>query len=100
MACAAEACALLGDIERAQTLRTVLEPRADRVEVAARACFHFGSVAYFLARLAATLGDHQAADALYADATRRDERAGAAIWVVRDLRHHGELRVPWTSSRR
>ena len=91
MACAAEACALLGDVERAQTLRTLLKPRADRLVVAARASFHFGSVAYFLARLATTLGDHQAAAELYADAARRDERAGAAIWVVRDLRHHGEL---------
>ena len=35
---------------------------------AARAAFHHGSVAYFLARLAATLGDHQAADELYTDA--------------------------------
>lgn len=58
---------------------------------AARAAFHHGSVAYFLARLAATLGDHRAADELYADAARRDDRAGAAVWVARDLRRHAEL---------
>lgn len=99
MACAAEACALLGDRGRAQALRTLLEPHADRLVVAGRASFHFGSVAYFLARLATTLGDHQAADALYADAARRDERAGAAVWVVRDLRHHGELLLERGESR-
>ena len=58
---------------------------------AARAAFHHGSVAYFLARLAATLGDHRTADELYTDAARRDERAGAAVWVARDLRRHAEL---------
>ena len=91
MASATEVCAILGDKRRARTLRSLLEPYGDRMVTAARAAFHHGSVAYFLARLAATLGDHQAADELYADAARRDERAGAAIWVARDLRRHAEL---------
>jgi hypothetical protein len=49
------------------------------------------SVAYFLARLAAALGDHRAADDLYAAAAESDQRAGADIWVARDLRRHAEL---------
>ena len=91
MASAAEVCAILGDAGRARALRSLLEPFADRIVTAARAAFHHGSVAYFLARLAATLGDHQTADELYTDAARRDERAGAAVWVARDLRRHAEL---------
>lgn len=91
MASATEVCAHLGDKQRARTLRSLLEPYGDRMVTAARAAFHHGSVAYFLARLAATLGDHRAADELYTDAAQRDERAGAAIWVARDLRRHAEL---------
>jgi hypothetical protein len=91
IASAADVCATLGDSQRARTLQSLLEPYADRMVISARAAHHQGSVAYFLARLAAAVGDHRAADELYADATRRDERAGAAIWVVRDLRHHAEL---------
>jgi tetratricopeptide (TPR) repeat protein len=90
MALAAEACAVLDDRERAESLRALLEPFVDRMVIAARGCFHFGSAAYALARLAVTLGDHESADALYAEAVRRDERAGATIWVVRDLRRHAE----------
>jgi hypothetical protein len=36
-------------------------------------------------------GDNAAADELFADAARRDEHAGAAALVVRDLQRHGEL---------
>ena len=52
---------------------------------------------YFLARLAAALGDHRAADELYTDAAQRDERAGAKIWVVRDQWRH---EAPPRSTRR
>ena len=91
IASAAEVCATLRDTRRARTVRSLLEPYADRMVISARAAHHQGSVAYFLARLAAALGDHQAADALYGDAAQRDERAGAAIWVVRDQWRHAEL---------
>ena len=91
MASATEVCAILGDTRRATTLWSLLEPYGDRMVTAARAAFHHGSVAYFLARLAATLGDHRTADELYTDAARRDERAGATVWVARDLRRHAEL---------
>jgi hypothetical protein len=91
IASAAEVCATLGDPQRARTVRSLLEPYADRMVISARAAHHQGSVAYFLARLAATLGEHPAADDLYADAAARDQRAGADIWVARDLRRHAEL---------
>jgi hypothetical protein len=91
MASATEVCAILGDTRRARTLWSLLEPYGDRMVTAARAAFHHGSVAYFLARLAATLGDHRTADELSTDAARRDERAGAAVWLARDLRRHAEL---------
>ena len=99
MASATEMCAILGDKRRARVLRSLLEPYGDRMVIAARAAFHHGSVAYFLARLAATLGDHRGADELYADAARRDERAGAAVWVARDLRRHAELLLAHDNAR-
>jgi len=91
LASAAEVCATLGDTQRARTVRSLLEPCADRMVISARGSYHHGSVAYFLARLAATLGDHRAADELYGDAAQRDQRAGAAIWLVRDQWRHAEL---------
>ena len=91
MCSAAELCALLGDTERARMLQPMLRPYADRMAISGRAAHHQGTVAYFLARLAATLGDRTAADDLYTEAAQRDERAGAAIWVVRDLRRHAEF---------
>jgi DNA-binding SARP family transcriptional activator len=91
IASAAEVCATLGDTRRARTVRSLLEPYADRMVISARAAYHQGSVNYFLARLAAAAGDHRAADELYSDAAARDERAGAAIWVVRDQWRHADL---------
>jgi hypothetical protein len=88
---AAEVCATLGDLQRARTVRSLLEPYAERMVISARAAYHHGSVAYFLARLAAALGDHRAADELYDYAAQHDQRAGAEIWVARDLRRHAEL---------
>jgi hypothetical protein len=91
LASAAEACATLGDTQRAPTIQSLLAPYADRMVISARGACHQGSVAYFLARLAATLGENRTADALYADAARQDERAGATISVARDLRRHAEF---------
>lgn len=91
IASAAEACATLGDTQRARRIGSLIEPYADRMVISARAAHHQGSVTYFLARLAATVGDHRAADELYSDAAQRDERAGAKIWVVRDQWRHAEL---------
>ncbi len=91
IASAAEVCATLGDAPRARTVRSLLEPYADHMVISARAAHHQGSVAYFLARLAAAVGDHRTADGLYGDAAGRDARAGAAIWVVRDQRRHAEF---------
>ena len=98
IASAAEVCATLGDTQRARTVQSLLEPYADRMVISARAAHHQGSVAYFLARLAAAVGDHRAADELYGDAAQRDERAGAAIWVVRD--QSAPRRAPTRSTRR
>jgi hypothetical protein len=100
MASATQAAALLGDVERAATLRRLLEPYRALMSVAGRASGHYGSVAYLLARLAATVGDREAADMLYAEAARRDEQAGALVWMVRDLRHHGELLLAQGDQRR
>ena len=88
---ATQACALLEDLERARELRALLEPYATRMVVTARGASHGGSVAYLLARLAAVLGDHEAADRMFRSAAERDERAGAPAFVLRDLRGHESL---------
>ncbi|WP_028067661.1 ATP-binding protein [Solirubrobacter soli] len=93
MASAGEAAALLGDRERAAAVRTLLEPFAERMVVAARGCFHYGSVAYVLARLDATLGDDTAACIHYEQAITRDEHAGATVWTARDRRHLAQAGV-------
>jgi DNA-binding SARP family transcriptional activator len=91
LASAVEACALLNDTARARELRTLLEPHASRMIVTARGASHGGSVAYLLGRLAALCGDNKAADRMFADAVRREARAGADVFVVRDLHHHAQF---------
>jgi hypothetical protein len=91
MASAAQACAALDDARLARPLRECLLPFADRIAVSARGAGHGGSVAYLLARLAAVCDDIPAAERHFEEAVRRDERAGAAAWVARDLRRHAEL---------
>jgi hypothetical protein len=91
LSCAANACVLLADVDRARELRALLEPYAEHMIVNARGSLHAGSVAYPLARLAAACGDRLSADKLYRLAAERDERARAPAWVVRDLRHHAEF---------
>ncbi len=88
---ATEACARLEDLERARELRALLAPYATRMVVTARGASHGGSVAYLLARLAALLGDHAAADRMFCQAAELDERAGAPAFVLRDLRAHGSF---------
>jgi DNA-binding SARP family transcriptional activator len=80
------ACVLLEDLARARELRELLEPYATRMVVTARGASHGGSVAYLIARLAVVCGDHAAADQMFEQAARRDERAGAPMFVLRDLR--------------
>ncbi len=91
MASAVEACVVLEDLRRARELRALLDPYGARMVVTARGSSHGGSVAYLLARLAAVCGDAAAADRLFADAARRDGRAGADAFVIRDLHRHGEF---------
>jgi DNA-binding SARP family transcriptional activator len=91
MGSASNACALLGDADLARELRTLLEPYSDRMVTVGRGSAQGGSVAYLLARLAAACGDLEDADRLFVEAEQRDERAGAPVWVLRDLRHHARL---------
>jgi hypothetical protein len=72
----AEACALLGDEERARALyRTLLPYRTRFVQVGIVG--HWGSVERFLGVLAAALGDAAAARAHLDAAVERNEAAGA-----------------------
>ena len=91
MCSASQACALLGNAELARSLREALAPFADRQAVSARGACHGGSIAYLLARLAATCGDTPAAEQHFQEAVKRDEHAGAPVWVARDVRRHAEL---------
>jgi DNA-binding SARP family transcriptional activator len=92
LASAANACALLGDTERAGEFRALLDPYSHRMVVTARGACHVGSVAYLLARLAAACGDDDTAARLFEEAANRDERAGATAFAQRDRRAREALR--------
>jgi tetratricopeptide (TPR) repeat protein len=93
MSSATDGCLLLGDMRYAAEVRALIEPFSDGMTVSARGCAFRGSMSRDVARLAATLGDHDNADELFAESARRDERVGAPVWLAHDFWHHGQLRL-------
>ena len=78
-----DAVAMVGDRERAATLRDMLAPHAERVGAVARAALCSGPVNLYLARLALVCGDPEAAAGHAARALAWCERAGAAPGIAR-----------------
>lgn len=84
----AELIARLGDRPRAEATRSLLEPFADRCAVLGPVAVTLGPVRYYLARLAVTVGDREAALAWAAAAVEQTERMGMHGWRVPALRAH------------
>jgi class 3 adenylate cyclase len=80
--------AWLGRKDCVPPLRTAMEPYADQIMIGAFAGWVGGSVALYLAMLAATAGDHTQADAEFAAAATTHDRIRAPIWLAR-------TRVEW-----
>jgi hypothetical protein len=85
MACAAEACAIVGDTVRASLLRRLLRPFAMRHVVIGFGTADLGSVAYYLARLAVTLSDQHEAREWFELALEQNRRTGAVVWLAHTL---------------
>jgi DNA-binding SARP family transcriptional activator len=88
-----EAVVALSDAALGRELMAAIEPYAELMIVIARGSSHAGSAAYFVGRAASAAGDDDTADDAFAEAARRDERAGAPWFVVRDLWARAALRV-------
>jgi DNA-binding SARP family transcriptional activator/tetratricopeptide (TPR) repeat protein len=86
----AEACAFLGDTERAADLYARLEPYPDQVLVGPIE-IALGSAAWPLGKLAATLGRPDDAARWLARAARDNERAGAQPWAAHARLDHARL---------
>jgi tetratricopeptide (TPR) repeat protein len=82
MAYLAEVCHMLGDRERAAILRELLLPYADHVVGVASGSFSLGHTSRYLALLAATLGDDEAAESNFRKAIRMHERLRASPWLA------------------
>jgi hypothetical protein len=78
--CAA-VCASLGDRGRAPVVFDLLLPYASQFIFTAAGSF--GAMAYYLAILAATVGDFDGAERCFVDAAATHERIGAPIWLAR-----------------
>jgi class 3 adenylate cyclase/tetratricopeptide (TPR) repeat protein len=78
--CAA-VCAFLGDRTRAPALFELLAPYADQISFTGGGSL--GTVAHYVALLATTIGDFDAAARRFAQAASTHERIGAPIWLAR-----------------
>ncbi len=87
LAMLATACARLGDHARAEQLYDLLLPYADRHILTADRN-SWGSAAQYLGMLASMLGQHDEADAWFAQAAAANERMGACPWLARTLFEH------------
>jgi tetratricopeptide (TPR) repeat protein len=87
----AEGAALLGDAGRAAAVHERMAPHARLYPVVARGVACFGTVEYFLARTAATLGAVEEAEERFVRATERNESLGARPRLAATLLRHAEL---------
>jgi hypothetical protein len=76
-------CARLGREDCVPRLRSMLEPYAEQLVVAAFAGWIAGSVAFYLGLLSTTVGDWSDAEARFAAAAATHERIRAPAWLAR-----------------
>jgi DNA-binding CsgD family transcriptional regulator len=88
-----ETSVALGDTPRAARLYEILLPYADRNVTANTAITCFGSVSYFLGRLATLLSRWEDAARHFEQALTMNERMGLKPWVAHTLRAYAHLLV-------
>jgi predicted ATPase len=82
LALLAEACNMLGDVQRAALLYQLLLPYAERNIVVATSAICYGPAARYLGLLATTLARWEDAARHFADALTMNERMGARPWTA------------------
>jgi hypothetical protein len=91
MATLADTCAFLGDVARADQLRELLLPYAERNVVMVEGWACLGSAARPLAMLSATTGRWDDAEAQFQAATDFNSRIGARPWLARTEFGHAQM---------
>jgi len=79
-ALAAELCARLGEAERARSLRTLLESRAEHWVGLGNGIYTHGPVALYRGLLATAAGDFESAERDLERATKRVDALGSPVW--------------------
>jgi tetratricopeptide (TPR) repeat protein len=87
----AEVCGALGDAARAEELRDLLAPYAQRNVVVGRAATCNGSASRLLGVLAGTVGDWEASEGHFIDALAMHSRMGSRPWEARTQLAYGEM---------
>jgi tetratricopeptide (TPR) repeat protein len=87
----ADTCAFLGDVARADQLRELLLPYAERNVVMVEGWACLGSAARPLAMLSATTGRWDDAEAQFQAATDFNSRIGARPWLARTEFGHAQM---------
>jgi predicted ATPase len=82
LALLAEACTMLGDIQRAALLYQLMLPYAERNIVVATSAICYGPAARYLGLLATTLARWEDATRHFADALTMSQRMGARPWTA------------------
>lgn len=82
MACTTETCAALSDASRAEILYRLLVPYCSRNVSIGYFCY-LGPVAYYLGRLAATMGNPVDAERHFEEAMNMALKSGAGPWLAR-----------------
>jgi tetratricopeptide (TPR) repeat protein len=92
VSCLAEACALLGDRERAATIYELLLPYQGRVAtVAGRALVSWGATDRHVALVAGTIGRYEEAERHFEAAVRHNERLGFRPWAAWTRYQHARM---------
>jgi DNA-binding CsgD family transcriptional regulator len=86
-----EAVLALGDVDAARTLRPLVAEYAGMNIVCGTLIATFGSAERLLARIAALLGDHAAAERHFTAAFAMDRHMRSTVWVAETLAYHARF---------
>jgi DNA-binding CsgD family transcriptional regulator/tetratricopeptide (TPR) repeat protein len=89
----ADACTALGDAETAALIYPELVPLAGANVMIGHLVACYGAADRYLGMLAATLEDHDRAEAHFRRAAALNRRAGMATWLAHTLHQHGVARL-------
>jgi tetratricopeptide (TPR) repeat protein len=86
-----EACAFLGDSDRAALLYQLLLPYAGRTVTVGTAAACYGAASRYLGLLAATMSRWEQAQQHFEDALEMNQRMGARPWLAHTQQQYGDM---------